>query len=133
MAVTLVPEAVTQPIGELSNHFFPQGDLTTQVEGWIVAAQEKVEADTSIDEADHNRAAAAWVYYRAYDYIANQLRSLPNSVSEGSGAISVAYTATQFRDYERKALAKLVEFNGLRSGNSSIGSHFTLAHGRRGL
>ena len=133
MAVTITPDDLTVPAGELSNNYFPQGDLATHIMGWLGAATTKVEADSSISAANQDNAAAAWVYYRAYDYIANQLAALPSEVSEGDGAIRVSYAVTQFRYYQGLAEKWLGKFDALRSAGSSVGSHFTLASGRRGL
>lgn len=133
MAVTLTTTDLEQPVGELSNNFFPQGDLATHLLHWLAAAKSKVEADTRIDASRHNDAAAAWVYYRAYDYIANQFAALPSSASEGDGAIQVSYAVTQFRYYRDLASAKLAEYNVLPTSTATLAGIFTLAQGRRGL
>lgn len=133
MAVTLDIYDLTVPDGELSNNYFPQGDLSTHLQGWLDAATVKVEADSAIATANHDNAAAAWVYHRAFDYIANQLAALPRDASEGDGAIRVSYAANQHLHYSSLAAKWLGKFDALRSVNSSVGSHFALASGRRGL
>lgn len=132
MAVTIETDDLVVPAGELSNHYFPQGDMATQLTGWLAAATDKVEADSSIDSDDHNEAAAAWIYYRAYTYIANQLAALPSQASEGDGAISVSYSASQIVHYRNLAAAHLAQFEALRSVSSSVTAFFTLARGQRG-
>ena len=133
MAVTLTVAMLMQPTGELSEHYFPQGDAGTQVLGWMQAAKSLVEADGYIGSAAHDRAAAAWVYYRAYDYIANQLAALPSSAREGQGAIEVSWSASQIVHYRNLARQKLAEFESVRqSAGVSFGWHFGVASGRRG-
>lgn len=133
MAVTLDPVQLVQPYGELSNAYFPQGDLATLIDDWVQTAANKVDADSSIPATKQNDAAAAWVYYTAYSYIATQLAALPNRVSEGDGAISVAYGQYQPEYFASLAATWLGRYHAGRSANSSVGSHFTLASGRRGL
>lgn len=132
MAVTLTTQMLLQPLGELSEYYFPQGDAVAQLDGWLPVAIAKVEADSYIDSAEHDRAAAAYVYYRAYDYIANQLAALPSSASEGSGAIDVKYAAAQYAFFQAKAARKLAEFEAVRVAVASGPWLFTLAHGQRG-
>lgn len=132
MAVTLTVAMLMQPTGELSEHYFPQGDASTQVLGWLPEAKGIIEADSSITDANHNRAAAAYVYYRAYDYIANQLAALPSSASEGDGAIDVKYTAAQYAHFRALAARKLAEFEAVRVAVTSGPWLFTVAHGQRG-
>lgn len=133
MAVTLTEGDLMQPDGELENSYFPQSDLDTQLPGWLAVASALVEADSSIATAKQNDAAAAWVYYRAYDYIASQLAALPNSASEGDGALTVSISDGRVAEWRLKAQSKLVLFNALHSATSGVGVHFTLAVGRRGL
>lgn len=132
MAVTLNVDELQQPTGELSNSFFLQGDMDNLLTGWLLAATAKVEGDSRIASTDHNTAAAAWVYYRAYDYIANQIRANPASAAEGQNAIAVSWQISQSRDWANKAAAKLAEFEALRSTATAIAGIFTLAPGRRG-
>lgn len=132
MAVTLTKHMLMQPTGELSPHYFPQGDLLDLIVEWLPVAKAKVEADSSIADADHNRAAAAYVYYRAYDYIANQLAALPSSATEGSDAISVSWSASQIVHFRNLAAQKLAEFQSVRTANVVTPLFFSLAHGQRG-
>ena len=132
MAVTLNESDLILPAGELSNHFFPQGDMDTQLSGWLFAATAKVEGDSNITTANHNDAAAAYVYYLAYSYIGRQMRSLPSRHAEGDGAIDVSYQLSQGRDWFADAAAKLTDYGSYRSANSLVGTHFALAHGQRG-
>src|SRR5690606_39966185 len=84
-----------QPEGELSNSFFPDGDLSTQISGWLDKAKTRVEANADIAESAQDDAAAAWVYYLAYSYVASRVAAMPNSVSVNKGADSVAYRSEE--------------------------------------
>ena len=112
MAVTLTADDLIQPAGELSNDFFPLGDLDDQIEGWLTAAVAKVEGNSDIASTRHDDAAAAYVYYRAYDYIAKLLQAQPTQQSEGDGAISVTIAADRPKSWEDAAADKWRLFNG---------------------
>lgn len=79
MTVTLQTFDLIQPEGELSADWFPNIDMTTLITGWLQQATTKAEAAAAA--TDHNAAAAAWVYHRAYQYIAQRLASSPVRVS----------------------------------------------------
>lgn len=91
MAVTLIPSDLLQPNGELAATYFPDADLNDQLDGWLIQATAKVEANADIAAAVQNDASAAWVYYLAYSHIANRIGSMPSVVSVGSGEVSRTY------------------------------------------
>lgn len=70
MAVTLEAEDFLYPQGELQPGLFPDGDLEDHLEVWIAEAATKVDDDSP---------AAKWVYYRAYDSVAQRLANTPSS------------------------------------------------------
>lgn len=80
MAVTLLPDDLIQPIGELSDVLFPDGNLLNMLSGWLVDATNQVNAAPGIALANQNKAAAAWVYYRAYSLVADRLASTPSNI-----------------------------------------------------
>ena len=85
MAVTLEIYDLKQPVGELESTLFPDADMTIDVAltGWLGQAKTKVEADADITTANQNDAAAAWVYYRAYTYVAQWMKAEPERVEVG--------------------------------------------------
>lgn len=131
MTVTLEPDDLILPAGELSNDYFPLGDLDDQLVGWLAIAVEKVEANSAIDTARHDNAAAAYVYYRAYDYIANLLAALPTSQSEGDGAINVVIAQDRPEFWRLKANSKLAAYNGLIVASTGA-FFFATVQGQRG-
>lgn len=85
MAVTLDTYDLKQPVGELESSLFPDTtmDIDVALTGWLAQATTKVEADADIATADQNAAAAAWVYYRAYSYVAQWMKAEPERVEVG--------------------------------------------------
>lgn len=113
MAVTLVDIDLVQPIGQLSNSYFPDGDLDALLGGWLSRATTKVEANTGIAAASQDDAAAAWTYYLAYSHIANRLGAMPNTLSVGSGEVSRAYAADRPAYWLARAEANLAAYAAL--------------------
>jgi len=85
MAVTIEIYDLQQPNGELESSLFPDPVMTIDVAltGWLSQAITKVEADADIPTASQNNAAAAWVYYRAYTYIAQWIKAEPERITVG--------------------------------------------------
>lgn len=85
MAVTLEIYDLKQPVGELESTLFPDADMTIDVAltGWLSQAITKVEADADITTASQNEAAAAWVYYRAFSYVAQWIKAEPERITVG--------------------------------------------------
>lgn len=131
MTVTLATDDLIQPAGELSNDIFPLGDLDDQLTGWLTVAVEKVEGNSAIDTARHDTAAAAYVYYRAYDYIAGLLGAQPTSQSEGDGAINVVIAGDRPEYWRAKANSKLAAYNGLILASTGA-FFFATVQGQRG-
>lgn len=68
MTVTLTPADLIQPKGRLDAAYFPSGNMDTYLQGWLDQAIVLVDADPTIENA--NAAAEAYVYMRAYGYLA---------------------------------------------------------------
>lgn len=83
MAVTLTIDDLKQPIGELDESLFPDGNIDTLLAGWLDQAANQVNAAAGIATADQDDAAAGWVYYRAYTQIADRLASQAESITVG--------------------------------------------------
>lgn len=85
MAVTIQIYDFEQPEGELDESLFPDAalDMESALTGWLAQATTKVEADSDISTADQNEAAKAWVYYRAYSYVAQWVKLEPDKVEVG--------------------------------------------------
>lgn len=90
-----------RPSGRLSPAWFTD-DLGTSLTAWLVDA-----GAVSSDEA----AQAAWVYYRAYQSLADD-RALV-AASRSVGGVSESFTDEQWRHWQRLADDALSEFDGL--------------------
>lgn len=120
MAVTLTTFDLIQPDGELSESLFPSGDFNVLVAGWLGQATAKVEANTAIATADQNTAAAAWVYHRAYDHIAQRLASSPVRVSTSiDGSVSKEMAQDQRTFWAKKAAEKKADYEALETVSAS--------------
>lgn len=103
MAVTLTTADLQQPTGELAATLFPGENLETLLTGWLAQATTLVQGNTAIAAANHNAAAAAHVYYRAYGYKVLLMASDPNDISVGERSETFAAdqrkTFAGLRDY----------------------------------
>lgn len=111
MAVTITIDDLIQPAGQLAPSYFPDADLDAQIDGWLDVATTKVEADTTI--VAQNNAAAAWVYYLAYSYIADRIGAMPNTVSLGSGEAVQTYSKDRPDYWLARAAAQKAIYDGL--------------------
>jgi hypothetical protein len=68
MAVTLTPPDLIQPKGQLDAAYFPEGNMDAYVAGWLEQATAIIDARPDIAHPD--AAAAAYVYQRAFSYLA---------------------------------------------------------------
>lgn len=119
MAVTLTTFDLIQPDGELSESLFPGGDFNVLLSGWLGQATGKVEANTAITTANQNDAAAAWVYYRAYDHIAQRMASSPVRVSTSiDGSVSKEMAQDQRQYWFNKALLKKADYESLETATA---------------
>lgn len=118
MAVTLTNADLTQPDGELYAALFPGDSLETLLAGWLGQAETLVEGNVAIAAANHNAAAAAWVYHRAYTYVANRLASSPSNVIV-DGTVTKATATDQRAYFVNLAAAKLADYEGYETEGSS--------------
>lgn len=133
MAVTLTPADLTYPAGQLQEGFFPDDDLQGNLVVWLAEAKDKV-ADVVLDQQDD--AAAAWVYYRAYQAVARRIGAQPSRESYGGagGGSNVTRDWGQNKsDYwEGLADEQLALFQGyVHTSSGGTVTHFTLAGPRR--
>lgn len=129
MAVTLETYQLSQPDGELEASLFPDDDMEEKLAGWLAQATTKVEADADIAAADQNEAAAAWVYYRAYTYIA-QWMMLQASSAEADG-LSRTISNDQRAYFSRKANEWLDKSNGYAVPTARVAFFGVAKAGRR--
>lgn len=113
MAVTITEADLEQPAGQLAASYFPDADLATQLPGWLESAVAKVEADVTIPIASQNDAAAAWVYYLAYSYMADRIAAMPNVASVGSGEASQTYSKDRLDYWLARAAAQKATYDAL--------------------
>jgi hypothetical protein len=131
MAVTITTADLEQPEGELSESLFPGGDFATLLAGWLAQAEAKVEGNTAIATANHNLAAAEWVYYRAYDHVAQRLAASPVRVSTSlDGSIAKEMAQDQRKYWIEKATAKKAAYEGYETESASTTSVIPAFFGR---
>lgn len=131
MAVTLTTFDLIQPDGELSESLFPGGDFNTLLAGWLGQATGRVEANTAIAAANHNSAAASWVYHRAYDHIAQRLASSPVRVSTSiDGSVSKEMAQDQRKFWAEKAVEKKADYESYETESASTTSVVPVFFGR---
>lgn len=79
MAVTLVVLDLIYPIGDLQPALFPKAnELEESVARWLQEAAANANV-TALSEANANTAAKHWVYYRAYQAVAQRLAMQPTN------------------------------------------------------
>lgn len=96
MAITLDPEDLIYPTGELQPGLFPDGGLEEHLEAWIEEAGSKTDDDSP---------AAKYVYWRAYSAVAIRLAMTPNSESNDSQQTqrSKSWGKDRIEFFEKKA------------------------------
>jgi len=118
MAVTLETYQLYQPDGELEATLFPDADMEAKLSGWLAQATTKVEADADIATADQNDAAAAWVYYRAYSYIAQWMRADPERVTVGERTEWLGADRSKF--FASRAASWIDTFSGFSTPTARV-------------
>jgi len=118
MAVTLGTYQLYQPDGELESSLFPDDNMEEMLAGWLAQAATKVEADTDIATADQNDAAAAWVYYRAYSYIAQWMKAEPERMEVGERREWLGADRAKF--FGAKSQSWLDSFNGFSTPTARV-------------
>lgn len=81
--MALLPASFIHPVGKLQPSMFPGEDLTAIVTVWIADAVTMV---ASLAPSVQDTAGAFWVYYRAYDAIAQRVGASPSSYSYGGNS-----------------------------------------------
>ena len=90
-----------QPVGQLNPAWFPNADLTVSVQAWLDDAESKT---------DDTNAQQAWVYYRAFQSLADEFHLALAGASEG--AVSGYKAVTQFQYWRRRADRELARYRG---------------------
>lgn len=101
MAVTLSENDLTAPQGRLQSAMFPDGDMSTNVTAWLNKATTTVQA-ADIDSADHDAAAEAYVYWRAYEFVAERMLAEPEQYTDEDGE-SRTLSTQQISSFQRLA------------------------------
>lgn len=122
MAVTLTVPDLCQPKGELTDLLFPGGEFTALVSGWLVQAATVIPANTAIASSDHNAAATAWVYHRAYAYKVLLMMADPSESK-------IEDRSESFTDAQRNAFvalrdAKLADYNTYATPEAPVAAAF---------
>lgn len=81
----LLPEALIAPTGELQEGFFPDGNLLTYANEWLVQGYTQATV-AQISDTYRDFAAKSYAYYLAYRHVADRLAAEPNSVSVDAAA-----------------------------------------------
>lgn len=107
MAVTF--DNILYPLGELNRSMFPDDTLENVAGVWFDEASSKVEtlADGDIKDA----ATLAWVYYRAYTAVSNNIAAKPTSSSYYGNERSETWGGDRISYYTQKAKSYLEQFN----------------------
>ena len=118
--VTLSTWDLVQPEGELSETQFPNGDFQDLLVGWLTQAQALVAANAAIAATNHNAAAAAWIYYRAYSHIAQRLVISPVRVSTSVDvSVSKEITKDQRDSWQVLAAKKKADYEAYETAGAS--------------
>jgi len=75
---------ILDPVGKVLPSMFPSDTtaaLQDRLTGWLTEAYAKPEVVAITDDAVKNDAARAWVYYRAFDSVANRMMLTASKVS----------------------------------------------------
>lgn len=138
MPVTLTPASLIYPVGKLQRGWFnptTADALETVVVEWLDLASAAVAA---LDDDDLEDAAARhYVYWRAYESIAQRIAGVPASEQSGGGnGFSRSWKVPEQIDYwQRLANAEKATFDALLAGETLAGrvtTVFTTAPGYRG-
>lgn len=131
MSVSLVLTDVKQPTGEIDASLFPDGDADTFLASWLEQAVTKVEASTGIATEDQDEAAAAWVYYRAYKWVADRIANTAESITVGPRTERTSATQQKyFADLANYWLEQFYGFNTV-SPVAGIPAFFSTVKARR--
>lgn len=104
MAVTLVPDDLKYPVGELQPAMFPDGDIDDALVTWLTEA-EGLTTDNTI--AEH------YIYWRGYTAVANRLTATPSSQSTGQGNHSVSWSDARIKELRSLANYHKAEYDRL--------------------
>jgi hypothetical protein len=88
-----------QPVGQLNPAWFPNADLTVSVQAWLDDAESKT---------DDTNAQQAWVYYRAFQSLADDFHQGVATAREGE--ITGTRSEQQFRYWSRRADRELARY-----------------------
>ena len=111
MAVSLVPFDLMQPAGELDSAWFPGANLEALIAAALHDAASVVETNSDIAAANHNRAAASYVYARLYRIVASRLAATPQTLTI-AGQITKVTDSSRVAYFENLAAAKEAEYAG---------------------
>lgn len=132
MAVTLVPDDVMYPKGELPRTLFPDGNIVDSVVTWL----EEMIGNATVDgmaDADSNQAARYYIYYRAYAAAALRIALLPTTDQRPD--VTTSWGQGRVDWLEKKAAENKAAYDGMIATADSeaitIGALFTVASPRR--
>ena len=79
MPVTIQPDDLKQPKGELDAAYFPTGNMDAYLTGWYEEGKAIIEARDDVENDD--AALTAYVYKRAYSYLATYWNTLATTTT----------------------------------------------------
>jgi hypothetical protein len=104
--VALNPTDLIAPKGDIQPSFFPDGDMIENVTQWLNQARVKAARAGSFFDS----ATMAWVYYRAYTFVANRMASEPDQA--GVDEVSRTISIQRVKHFQQLAQKAMDEFNG---------------------
>lgn len=115
--MSLTTADLIYPTGELMPLGFPDNDIEDAVTTWIAEAEAKV-ADLAASSQDST--AAHWVYYRAYNHLANRIAQTPSS-EEWFQDVSRQWSQGRVDFFEKRATEHLDKYNEITGDDALVG------------
>lgn len=103
------------PVGKIEPSFFPDvADLGTVLQPWVDEATSKV---ATVDPGLQEAAAKDWVYYRAFDALANRLAMEPDQADADGVSQQISISRVEF--FRKLAAEHKADFDTAAAQTSS--------------
>jgi hypothetical protein len=103
------------PTGLIAPFLFPKptleestAEMNAKVDGWLAASAAQV---ATVDPEQRENAQRAWVYWRVYDYVVQEMHRTPNQAGMDGGKSTVSFTDEQRAEFRRLRDKYEAEFN----------------------